>query len=143
VDRNPDPLGFAVQLRYCIGIHIGEQPWQDFEDRHLGARSRVDMAEFERDDTATNKHDARGQTALAQHIVGGDHQLGARERQPARLRARGDYDVLGFQDLTVDRHRIRAGEAAAASDHFDAAPPHRLRKRAGNASDHCLFPVDQ
>jgi hypothetical protein len=28
VDRDPDPLGFAVQLGYCIGIHIGKQPWQ-------------------------------------------------------------------------------------------------------------------
>jgi hypothetical protein len=28
VDRDPDPLGFAVQQGYCIGIHIGKQPWQ-------------------------------------------------------------------------------------------------------------------
>jgi hypothetical protein len=77
VDRDPNPLGFVVQLGYCVRIHVGEHPRQHFEDCHLSSRSGVDMAEFERDDAAPDKHDARGQGALAQHIVGSDHQFGA------------------------------------------------------------------
>jgi hypothetical protein len=74
VDCDPDPLALAVQLRDCIRIHIGKQPWQHFQDRDPRARSSVDVAEFECDHTAADKHDALGQSALAQHIIGSDHQ---------------------------------------------------------------------
>jgi hypothetical protein len=140
---NPDPLGRTVQLRDRIGVHVGEQTRQGFQDRHRSARPGINMAEFERDHAAADKHDARRQRALAQHLVGGGHQLGAGERQAARLRAGGDDDVFGLQGLAADRNRIGARETAAVADDFDAALCHQIRERARNTRDHGLLAINQ
>ena len=101
------------------------------------------MAELERDHSAADKHHLSRQSALAQHIVGGDHHLGAGKGELARLRAGGDYDVLCLQDLAVYCDRVRAGEAAAIMDHFDAALFHQFPKRGRDLADHRLLAVDQ
>ena len=98
-----------------LGVHVVEQPRQHLEDRDFGPCAGIDVAEFERDHPSPDKHDARQQPALVQHIVGGDHQLGAGKRQPARRRAGGDHDVLGLQCLTADGNRVRADKAAAVA----------------------------
>jgi hypothetical protein len=124
MDRNPDALGLAAQLLDRVGIHVGKQLRQHLEDRDLGACAGIDVAELQRDYAAADKGNAFRQSALAQHIIGGDHQLGTVKWQPARRRAGGDHDVLGFQGLAAGRNRVRADEAGALADHFDTASVH-------------------
>jgi len=120
VNRDPDPLSLPAYLRDRIRVHIVEQPRQRLEDRDFGARAGVGVAKLESDHSAADKHHLSRQSALAQHIVGGDHHFGAGKWEPVRLRAGGDYNVLCLQGLAVDRDRVRAGKAAALADHFDA-----------------------
>jgi hypothetical protein len=76
-----------------IGIDRRQQLRQHLEDCHLGAGASVDMAEFERDDAAADKHDIAGQCRVVQHIIGDRQLVGAVDRQVPRLRAGGDDDM--------------------------------------------------
>jgi hypothetical protein len=142
-DRHSDPLGLSLQVRHRICIHVSEQQRQRLEDRNLDAGAGIDVAELECDHAAADKDDARRQTAIAQHIVGGNHQLGTGKRQPPRPRPGGDHDVLRLQGFAADNDGVRAGKAAAFADHLDAAPVHQLRERGWDARDHRLLAVDQ
>jgi hypothetical protein len=51
--------------------------------------------------------------------------------------------VLGLQSLAIDRHGVRAGECAAATDNLDAAPVHHFGERTRDAADHRFLAVDQ
>ncbi len=103
----------SLSLRTCadrVGVERRQQLRQHFEDGDLGAGPGIDMAELERDDAAADEDHARRQLAFAQHLVGGDHQLGAGNRQRPRLGAGGDDDVLRLERPPAGLDRVGADE---------------------------------
>ncbi len=95
-DPNADPFALGRKMRDRISVHRGQELRQGLEDGDASTGARIDMAEFERDHAAADEDHRRRQSALAQHLVGGDHVLGTRDRQRARLGACGDDDVFGL-----------------------------------------------
>ena len=139
------PMSFALLAHRLdrVGIERGQEPRQHLEDGDLAAGAGVDMAEFEGDDAAADEHHALRSLALAQHLVRGDHQLRARDRQRPRLGAGGDDDMLRLDAAAGRLDRVRRNEFGALADQLDATAPQRLGKRIRDARDQVLLAVDQ
>ena len=140
---NADALALLPHLLDRVGVDRRQQLGQHFEDGDLGAGPRIDMAEFERDHPTADEQHALRQLALAQHLIGGDHQLGARDRQRPVLRTGGDDDVLGLERPSAGLDGVGADEFRLIADQLDAALLKRLGERVGDARDHLLLAVDQ
>ena len=76
-----DARALLPDLLHRVCVERRQEPWQDLEDGDLGAGTCIDMSQFEGDDAATNEQNASWLLAVAQHLVRGDHQLGARDWQ--------------------------------------------------------------
>ncbi len=68
-----------------VGVVAVEEAPAGLEDRHLRAGAGVDMANSKAMTPPPMKTTSRGCCAVAQHVVGGDHQLGAGKGEGARL----------------------------------------------------------
>jgi len=69
LDANSDTLALRLDPRDGIGVHGGQQLRQRLEDRHISAGPRVNVAKFQRDNTATDENHRARQLAFAQHFV--------------------------------------------------------------------------
>ena len=119
LDANADAFALGLDTRDRVGIHRRQQLRQRFEDRDFRAGARIDVAEFERDHAAADEDHRARQLALAQHLVRGDHVLGAGNRQRPRLRAGRNHDVFGFELAIADADGFGTGENRVALDHLD------------------------
>jgi hypothetical protein len=70
-----DALALAPDLLHRVLVECRQEARQNFENGDLGAGARIDVAELERDRPAADEHHASRLLALAQHFVGGNHQL--------------------------------------------------------------------
>ena len=102
----------------CIRMHVGKISCQgDHESvvsRELMMWKHEGDAEFLHegfkgfsyicicDHAAADEDHPRRPVGSIQHLVRGDHQLRALDRQRPRLRPGGDDDVLAFEPLAVD-----------------------------------------
>ena len=76
-----DAFAFLSDLLDRVRVERGQEPRQNFESGDLGAGPRIDMAKLERDHASAHEQHAARLLAIAQHLVGGDHQLGAWDGQ--------------------------------------------------------------
>jgi hypothetical protein len=76
-DLQADALALRLKSTYRISVHRRQELRQRLQDRDRAAGSRIDMAELERDHAAADEDHGVGTLALAQHVVRGDHVLGA------------------------------------------------------------------
>ena len=107
------------------------------------AGARIDVAEFQRDHAAADEDHGARQFAFAEHLVGRDHEFGARNRQRSRLRSGRDHDMPGLEFAIADADGVGAGERAVALDDLDVALGHRAGEVGRDVLDHVLLAVDQ
>ncbi len=68
-DGDPDALAGGRQRRHGVGVQIGQNPRHGLQDRHLGARPCIDVAELHGDHAAADEHHLAGLRALVEHGI--------------------------------------------------------------------------
>ena len=76
-----DARAFLPDLLDRVLVERRQEARQNFENGDLGAGPCIDMAKLERDHAPADEQHASRLLAIAQHLVGGDHQLGAWDGQ--------------------------------------------------------------
>ena len=76
-----DARAFLPDLLDRVLVERWQEARQNFENGDLGAGACIDMAKLERDHAPADEQHASRLLAIAQHLVGGDHQLGALDGQ--------------------------------------------------------------
>ncbi len=145
----PQLLRLARDHLHALGIAAGQHGGQGLDKGDLAAELGVQGADLHADVAGADHHQSRGQLGEGQRAGGIDHTL-AVEGQAGnghRARARGDDDVLGFdQEFIVrtwprDAHRARRKEGRGALAVVAAVGLEQLANPRGQLADHGVFPL--
>src|SRR5258708_4940021 len=100
-----------------IRVLAGDQPIGHLNHRHAGAEAAIGLRELEADVAAADDKETLGQEIDLHHRAVGEigdvvePRHGGNERAATRV----DDDVVGLENLAVDAHRLRPGEACVAA----------------------------